>query len=168
MPIRVIAVLAVLIAISSCGGCGTQSRDQMVDVGTHRLHIHGEGEGAPTIVIDVGIASSMDEWRSLQRFFAETTRVCLYERSGYGLSEAGPFPRDSGRAADELHSLLVEASVPGPYVLVGHSLGALNLQVYAARYPENVAAMVLLDPPPLGWRSSAGPGPGLRPHQGPA
>jgi pimeloyl-ACP methyl ester carboxylesterase len=123
----------------------------MIDVGTHRLHIHTMGEGSPVIVIDVGIAGTIEEWRPLQERLAETTQVCTYDRAGYGRSEPGPFPRDAGRTADELRALLRGAGVPGPFILVGHSLGALNMQIYAARYPDDVAGMVLLDPPPLSW-----------------
>jgi pimeloyl-ACP methyl ester carboxylesterase len=125
--------------------------DRMIDVGTHRLHIHWEGEGSPSVVIDVGIAGTSEEWRPLRQRLAEITRVCTYDRAGYGQSEPGPLPRDSGRTADELRALLRGAAMKGPYILVGHSLGALNMQIYAARYPDDVAGMVLLDPPPLGW-----------------
>jgi pimeloyl-ACP methyl ester carboxylesterase len=145
------AALVVILALSSCGGAGPQPDDQMIDVGTHRLHIHCEGEGTPTVVIDVGIGSTSEEWIPLQKQIAEITHVCTYDRAGYGQSEPGPLPRDGGRTATELRALLREASVPGPYVLVGHSLGALNMQIYAARYPDDVAGMILLDPPPLGW-----------------
>jgi pimeloyl-ACP methyl ester carboxylesterase len=102
-------------------------------------------------VIDVGIAGRSAEWHSLQDRLADETLVLVYDRAGYGASEPGPLPRDSGREMDELKALLEAASLPGPYVLVGHSLGGLNVQVFAARYPEDVAALVLLDPPPLGW-----------------
>lgn len=151
MPARVTAICVVIIALSSCGGSGYQPVDQMIDVGTHRLHIHREGEGAPTVVIDVGIGGTSDEWLPLQKQLAEITHVCTYDRAGYGQSEPGTPPRDSGKTADELRALLRGASVAGPYVLVGHSLGALNMQIYAARYPDEVAGMILLDPPPLSW-----------------
>jgi pimeloyl-ACP methyl ester carboxylesterase len=82
---------------------------------------------------------------------ARETRICAYERAGYGESDPGPMPRSSRRAAEELHRLLRNAGEEGPFLLVGHSLGALNLQVYVATYPEEVAGLVLLDPPPLEW-----------------
>ncbi len=151
MPFRVAAALFLILALATCGGGGARPHDEMIDVGTHRLHIHWEGEGSPTIVIDVGIAGTSEEWLPLQKRLAEITQVCTYDRAGYGESEPGPLPRDGGRAADELRALLRGAAVPGPYVLVGHSLGALNMQIYAYRYPDDVAGMVLLDPPPLGW-----------------
>jgi len=151
MPGRAMAVLAVILVFLSCGEGGSQLGDQMITVGAHRLHIHSEGLGIPAVVIDVGIGSSSEEWQPLQKQLAEITHVCTYDRAGYGSSEFGSLPRHSGTVTDELHALLQGASVPGPYILVGHSLGALNLQVYAARYPDEIAGMVLLDPPPLSW-----------------
>lgn len=139
------------ILLSACSGQRSSTPDRMIDIGTHSLHAHVLGDGRPAIVLDVGIASRSDEWYPLQNRLARETTVLVYDRAGYGESEAGPLPRDSGREADELKSLLEASSVPGPYVLVGHSLGALNLEVFAARHPENVAGLVLLDPPPLGW-----------------
>lgn len=85
------------------------------------------------------------------RELSTNTRVCAYDRAGYGQSEPGPLPRNSQREAEELHSLLQNAGVREPYLLVGHSLGGLNIQIFAANYPEQVAGMVLIDPPPLDW-----------------
>jgi len=125
--------------------------DRMISIGSHRLQIHMEGKGTPTVVIDAGIADKLDKVRPLQERIARVTQVITYNRAGYGESEPGPLPRHSGREADELKALLEHASVPGPYVLVGHSLGALNMQVFASKYPDAVAGMVLLDPPPLSF-----------------
>jgi pimeloyl-ACP methyl ester carboxylesterase len=113
--------------------------------------MHLEGKGAPTVVIDAGITDQLDKLRPLQGRLAQVTRVITYNRAGYGQSELGPMPRHSGREAEELKALLEKASVPGPYVVVGHSLGALNMQVFASKYPGVVAGMVLLDPPPLSF-----------------
>ncbi len=130
---------------------GSPPSDQMISIGSHRLQIHLEGKGDPTVVIDAGITDQLDKLRPLQERIARVTHVITYNRAGYGQSEAGPLPRHSGREAEELKDLLEKASVPGPYVLVGHSLGALNMQVFASRYPDDVAGMVLLDPPPLSF-----------------
>jgi pimeloyl-ACP methyl ester carboxylesterase len=123
----------------------------MISLGSHRLHIHIEGKWTPTVVIDTGIGDNMDRLRPLQANIARITKVITYNRAGYGQSEPGPLPRHSGREAEELKALLERAAVPRPYVLVGHSLGALNVQVFAAKYPDDVAGIVLLDPPPLSF-----------------
>jgi len=123
--------------------------DRLVDLGTHRLRIHLEGKGPATIVIDAGLADTLEKLRPLQAALAGEARVLTYDRAGYGASDPGPLPRDAGREAAELKALLAASGLPGPYLLVGHSLGALNLLVFAGRYPEAVSGLVLLDPPPL-------------------
>jgi len=154
---RMSPVLAFLANLAAClivASCGRESRppsDQMVSLGSHRLEMHLEGKGAPTVVIDAGITDQLDKLRPLQNRLAQVTQVITYNRAGYGRSEPGPLPRHSGREAEELKALLEKASVPGPYVLVGHSLGALNIQVFASKYPDDAAGMVLLDPPPLSF-----------------
>ncbi len=134
-----------------CAGEGSPFSDQMIDIGSHHLQIHLEGKGAPAVVIDAGISDQLDKLGPLQRRLAEATLVVTYNRAGYGQSEPGPVPRHSGREAEELKALLEKASIPGPYVLVGHSLGALNVQVFASKYPDDVTGMVLLDPPPFSF-----------------
>lgn len=136
---------------ASFGGEVQPSPDQMVGLGSHRLQMHVEGEGVPVIVIDAGLSDSLDKLKPLQERLARVTRVITYNRAGYGQSEPGPLPRTGGREAEELKALLEKASVSGPYVLVGHSLGASNMQVFASKYPGDVAGMVLLDPPPLSF-----------------
>jgi len=120
-------------------------------VGLHRLEVRIAGRGSPAVVIDSGLGDTLDRLIPLQDRLAEATAVVTYNRAGYGSSEAGPLPRDSGREAEELKALLEGAGVAGPFVLVGHSLGGLNVQVFASRYPEDVAGIVLLDPPPLSF-----------------
>ncbi|MHB8095887.1 MAG: alpha/beta fold hydrolase [Candidatus Aminicenantales bacterium] len=150
---NMIAILfsAALAVLSSCAGEKPVPSDQMVDVGTHRLQLHQQGSGSPVVVIDSGLGDFMDQLKPLQERLAKVTRVCTYNRAGYGQSEAGPLPRDCGREAEELKALLDRAAVPGPYVIVGHSLGALNAQMFAAKFPKDVAGIVLLDPPPLSF-----------------
>lgn len=130
--------------------------DKSVKIGTHRLHIYCTGAGGPTIVIDVGAGESYTSWQSVQERLAQDARVCAYDRAAYGQSEPGPLPRDSQRAAEELHQLLLNSGEKGPFLLVGHSLGGLNMQVFATSYPEQVVGLVLLDPSPLGWMMGEG------------
>ncbi|MDY7107574.1 MAG: alpha/beta hydrolase [Planctomycetota bacterium] len=145
------AVFAASLLLVSCSGGIEEVSDRMVDVGTHRLHLCRQGEGSPAVIIDVGIGDQSEHWAPLRERIAERTLVCTYDRAGYGSSEPGPLPRDSGQVAAELKTLLQRAGIPGPYVLVGHSLGGLNMQVFVGAFPEDVAGLVLLDPPPLSW-----------------
>jgi pimeloyl-ACP methyl ester carboxylesterase len=118
---------------------------KMVDVGGYHLHIHCTGSGGPTVILDAGNGGSSLDWSLVQPGVATFTRVCSYDRAGYGWSESGPTPRTSGRIVRELHTLLVNAGVPGPYILVGHSFGGLNMRLYSYTYPQDVAGLVLVD-----------------------
>lgn len=138
--------------VLAVGACESRAPSgQMIDIGSHRLQIRQAGSGAPAVVIDAGLADQMEKLTPLQERLAAVTHVITYNRAGYGKSEPGPLPRDGAREAEELRTMLERASVPGPYVLVGHSLGALNVQLFASKHPTAVAGMVLLDPPPLSF-----------------
>ncbi len=117
---------------------------RLIDVGGFTLHIHCVGEGSPTVVLDAGAGAWSLHFAHVQRALSGTT-VCTYDRAGLGWSQPGPMPRTSGRMAGELHRLLHTAGLAPPFVLVGHSLGGYNVRIYQARYPGDVAAVVLLD-----------------------
>jgi pimeloyl-ACP methyl ester carboxylesterase len=119
---------------------------RLVDIGTHRLHLHCAGDGAPTVVFDAALGASSLSWSLVQPSIARVTRACAYDRAGFGWSEGGLMPRTAGRIADELHQLLEIAAVPGPYILVGHSYGGLVMRVFAARHAAAVAGLVLIEP----------------------
>jgi len=117
----------------------------LVDVGGYRMHLFCTGQGSPAVILDAGGGDFWMTWRAVQPRIAEFTRVCSYDRAGMGWSDPSPKPRTSNVIAAELHTLLHNASVPAPYVLVGHSIGGLNMRAYAALYREDVAGMVLVD-----------------------
>src|ERR671916_910967 len=118
---------------------------EMVDVGGYSLHINCVGQGSPTVVLDAGSGAMSASWVLVQREVSDTTRVCAYDRAGMGWSEMGPEPRDAKQISSELHTLLSEAGIEGPYVLVAHSFGGLYMQTYAARYPDEVAGVSLVE-----------------------
>ena len=138
---------------------------QMVDVGGYRLHINCTGSGSPTVVIESGWGDSSAGWGWVQPEVAKTTRVCSYDRAGMGWSEASPQPRTAREYASELHTLLTKANVPGPYVLVGHSMGGYTVLVYAHDYPAEVAGLVLVDAQALPAAGAAAPKPAPTPGQ---
>jgi pimeloyl-ACP methyl ester carboxylesterase len=157
LPKAMTTILTVLLVfVTSCTPSNELPLDEMVDVGTHSLYIHCPGRGRPTIVIDTGLGESYESWVHVITTLSRQTRVCAHDRAGYGRSEPGPMPRDSQRAANELHLLLANSGEDGPFLLVGHSLGGLNMQVYASTYPEEVAGLFLLDPSPLAWMMGEG------------
>lgn len=120
----------------------------LVDVGGYRLHLFCTGSqsaGRPTVVLDAAFPATVSTWAWVQPELAKNTRVCAYDRAGLGWSDPGPAPRDARHHAQELHSLLKNAAIPGPYVLVGHSLGGLSVRMFADQYPDDVAGMVLIE-----------------------
>ena len=121
---------------------------QLVDVGDFRLHISCQGEGSPTVIVDAGNGDFSLTWGLVQPEVAHLTRICVYDRAGYGWSEPSPAPRTAQQMAMELHTLLHNAEIEGPYTLVGHSLGGLSMRMYASLYPEDVVGMVLVNSTP--------------------
>jgi pimeloyl-ACP methyl ester carboxylesterase len=117
----------------------------LVDVGGYRLHLNCMGEGTPTVVMDAGLGGGSLDWSTVQLEVAKFARVCSYDRAGVAWSDAGPQPRTSQQIVKELHTLLGNAGVQAPYLLVGHSLAGINMQLYASQYPNEVAGMVLVD-----------------------
>ena len=119
---------------------------ELVDVDGHRLHINCVGQDSPTVILEAANLGMSAHWVRVQQQVADTTRVCAYDRAGMGWSERGPEPRDAKQISSELHDLLANAAgIEGPYVLVGHSYGGLYARMYAARYSEEVAGVVLVD-----------------------
>ena len=118
---------------------------KLVDIGTHRLYIHCEGQGTPSVIVDSGIGGLSLEWIKIQHELADNVRICSYDRAGYGWSDPGPLPRTTAQISFELHRLLTEANIPGPYLLVGHSFGGYNIRYFASEYPELTAGLVFID-----------------------
>ncbi len=115
---------------------------QLVDVGGYRVHLYCTGQGMPTVMV-VGAGFSFD-WGLVQPHVAKFTRICTYDVSGTAWSDSGP-PLTCSERVDEVHKLLTNAKMEGPYVFVGLSIGALVARVYASQYPSQVAGMVMVD-----------------------
>ena len=118
---------------------------QLIDVGGHRLHLYCTGSGSPTVVLEPGGGGMSSDLGWITPDVARDTRVCVYDRAGRGWSEPTDTPQDAAQIATDLHTVLQRGHVPGPYVLAGHSFGGLYVLTFAARYPDEVAGMVLVD-----------------------
>jgi pimeloyl-ACP methyl ester carboxylesterase len=118
---------------------------ELYDVGGYRLHLYCTGEGSPTVILEAGSASSALSWHLVQKGVAGFTRVCSYDRAGFGWSDPASGPLLPGQVAEDLHKLLTAADVPGPSILVGHSAGGFYIRAYAGQYASEVVGMVLVD-----------------------
>jgi pimeloyl-ACP methyl ester carboxylesterase len=120
--------------------------DGMVDVGDRSLHLHCVGQGAPAVVMENGHGADGESWSLVLGDIGHLSRVCVYDRPGIGLS-SGPAPRRHSfrQMAHELHALLERAGIRGPYVLVAHSMGGINVRLFQAEHPSDVVGMVFVD-----------------------
>jgi pimeloyl-ACP methyl ester carboxylesterase len=114
--------------------------------GGRRMNIYCTGSGGPTVILEGGWTSWSSYWHKVQPAVARTTRVCSYDRAGYGFSDAGPLPRTAAAISADLAALLKAAQIPGPYVLVAHSAGALDVRLFAGEHPAQVAGLLLVEP----------------------
>ena len=156
---RVLLVAAVILVFLALAGATYQGvatalerrqfghPGRLVDVGGHQLHVYCLGEGLPTVVLEAPATGMSAVWGWVQPAVAQTARVCGYDRAGLGWSEAGDRPYQPSAVAGELRELLRRAGEPGPYVVVGHGLGAAFAVLFAAQFGSDVAGLVLIDPP---------------------
>jgi pimeloyl-ACP methyl ester carboxylesterase len=116
-----------------------------VEPGRH-LNLVCLGQGAPTVILESGMGDDSLAWRKVQARIATFTRVCAYDRAGYGLSDAARRASDADNTVADLALLLDKAPIDGPVVLVGHSLGGLYATYFTNLHPDRVAGLVLMDP----------------------
>ncbi|WP_337186971.1 alpha/beta hydrolase [Phenylobacterium sp.] len=153
---RLLPVLAVTATVALAASCGTgplstaSAEDRPGTVATlpdsRNLNFRCSGRGSPTVILESGFGAGAGGWAKVQPRIAKVTHVCAYDRAGYGFSSPGPEPRDGAAIARDLDAGLDAAGLQGPYVLVGHSAGALYARLFAARRPQEVKGLVLADP----------------------
>ncbi|MDH3306411.1 MAG: alpha/beta hydrolase [Acidimicrobiia bacterium] len=154
---RLVAGLVAVVALTVVGGVTYQAAASsiddrrhpapgvLVDVGGHRLHLWCTGSGSPTVILESGLGGFSLDWSHLQPDIATTTRVCSYDRAGYGWSDGRPTQSSSAEVATDLRAVLAGAGEDGPFLVVGHSIGGLHARSFARRYPAEVVALVLID-----------------------
>src|ERR1700691_2180362 len=120
---------------------------RLAAVGDHKLHLLYKAGIAPTIVIEQGAGEPSRLWWPVQDKIAEFASVCTYDRAGYGWSEPAAAGRTIAERAEELHALLTNAAIPGPFILVAHSYGGFIVRCFARNHPNQTAGLVLVDTP---------------------
>jgi pimeloyl-ACP methyl ester carboxylesterase len=148
-------VIAILVLAALGGGYETvrhvadaaasPAHGQLIDVGGHRLYLNCTGSGSPTVVLEPAAGQMSSDLGWIAPALARHTRVCVYDRAGRGWSDTTSTTQDGAQIAADLHTLLQQGNVEGPYVLAGHSFGGLYALTFAARYPDDVAGLVLVD-----------------------
>ena len=118
---------------------------RFINIGFQTMYVDCLGENKPTIIVDVGIAASSASWYKIAKELSKNTRICLYDRAGYGWSDSGRGERTTATIVHELKLLVKRAEIPGPYIIVGHSFGGFTARYFAAKFPEDVAGLVLVD-----------------------
>ena len=118
---------------------------QRISVGDHSLHIDCRGYGSPVVILESGLGGFSAEWQHVQERLSYRTRVCAYDRAGYGWSDDGPLPRTATRNMRELRALLQAAGEQPPFLLVGQSYGGFVVRLFAEQYADEVSGVVLLD-----------------------
>lgn len=111
-----------------------------------RLNLRCEGRGGPVVLLDAGWAGTSMAWTRVAALESARRRVCAFDRAGMGFSDPGPLPRDAAAIASDLEALVRVARLSGPFILVGHSAGALSMLAFAQRSPRAIAGVVLVDP----------------------
>lgn len=144
-----VAVAALIIAGSSAFNAvairAIHPPGKWYSVDGHRMRIDCTGSGSPTVVLDAGLGNDGLIWGGVQPALSKTTRVCSYDRAGFGWSDPLPPPRDADHIASELHGLLAAAKIDGPILLMGHSISGIYIRAYATRYPADVAGLIFVD-----------------------
>jgi pimeloyl-ACP methyl ester carboxylesterase len=169
--LRFLMTTALLIALTGCGANSASGSNgdfaRPIDIGNGRhLYLECHGKGGPTVILESGYHNSSDPWSysgavapavgpAVLPALAANHRVCAYDRPGTlrfpdppsmsDRSSPAAMPRTAHDVVDDLHALLATAHVPGPYILVGHSLGGLFARLYVQTYPDQVRALVFVD-----------------------
>jgi pimeloyl-ACP methyl ester carboxylesterase len=141
----IFALIHVVSAQSALDQAAPAPPGMLVDVGGRKLHLYCKGKGSPTVILEAGAGSFSIDWALVQPEVAKTTRVCSYDRAGYGWSEPGPEWDTVEQAAHDLETALKDAGEHPPYVLVGQSMGGLFVRWYQHEHPGQVVGMALVD-----------------------
>jgi pimeloyl-ACP methyl ester carboxylesterase len=148
--LRALVLLLLAAGLAACSPASTPAPlpQGKVNVGDHELFYRCTGSGSPTVVVEAGFGgagASGRSWDAVASGVQKATRFCVYDRAPLGLSRASLPVRTADDVAQDLHRLLVNAHIEGPYVLVAHSYAGIYARSFIARYPDDVTGLVLMD-----------------------
>lgn len=147
--LAILTLLVIVVVDSFCQTSHVVSKtitmEKYVDVDGHKMHCQVAGVGSPTVVFEGGVTDNSNSWNPLFADVAKFTRAVSYDRMGLGASDTTSTPRSFKQIASELHSLLHNANVLPPYILVGHSMGGGIIRAFAHLYKTEIAGMVFID-----------------------
>ena len=154
MLLIAIALIACLLALSAAAQLVCTRIDarkfpppgRMVEIPSGRTHVLRRGAGRPPVVLEAGIAASSLSWSLLQPGLATLTTTYSYDRAGFGWSTSHNTECSLAKLTDDLHALIAASSVAAPCILVAHSFGSYIATLYAQRFPDELAGVVLVDP----------------------
>ena len=137
-----------MLFISVLMGCSLSEQERLVTIESSRINIKTQGSGNPTVIFENGMGSSMDAWESIPDSIALLTRVFNYDRAGIGKSDTSAVARTVPNMVEELKEVLEKEGLRPPYIYVAHSMGSYLARYYALHYPDEIGALLLVDPSP--------------------
>ncbi|MGB2832390.1 MAG: alpha/beta hydrolase [Methylotenera sp.] len=139
----VISITALMMALLS--GCASLPNSTTEKINNNHIEFAMTPHNTIPVVFENGLGGRMEWWKKVLPEISKDTTTFAYNRPGYGESDPVSTPRDGSHIVDELRSLLRNKGLNPPYILVGHSLGGLYMQLFARRYPDEVSALILVD-----------------------
>jgi len=154
---RILAALALICLVIALAGASYNALSlrhyrklsgvpgKLYTVNGYPMHLYCTGQGSPAIILDSGLGDDFTIWAKVQPALSEVTRVCSYDRAGFGWSQPQPGLQDANAISAQLHELISAAGIQRPFVLMGHSIAGLYLRSYAAHYPSDLSGLVFVD-----------------------
>jgi pimeloyl-ACP methyl ester carboxylesterase len=143
---RPLFLAAIVFVCAAAAHTGTPAAPDRIAVGAYQVQMAEQGSGRYTVIFESGFGTGMSAWRKVAPDVAKSARTVTYSRPGHGTSDPRPEPRTILQSSVELDQLVASAHLAPPFILVGHSYGGLLARAFAARHPDWVAGMVLVDP----------------------
>lgn len=145
MKIKLFSVIIPFLIVALLSGCASLPNSTTEKINNNHIEFAMTQHNTIPVVFENGLGGRMDGWKKVLPEISKDTTTFAYNRPGYGESDSVSTPRDGSHVVDELRAILRNKGLTPPYILVGHSLGGLYMQLFARRYPDEVSALILVD-----------------------